>query len=161
MRERTPPRDDRAADFKFSPVGGTPKSQKSTSVNQNRSDRDRTRADDPADVEGWANQFRFHCSVPPDLDSLSFVRKYVPSRTEYPFYRRSLSISVPLSEGEDAMYKPLVRTFLDAVVVRILTPLIDSSSLASGQAVLSETYLHQNRCEDRCITRGFRASYET
>jgi hypothetical protein len=52
-------------------------------------------------------------SVPPNLDHLTFVPKYVPSRARYPFSGRS---SASLKNGEDEMYDSLVGTFLDAVV---------------------------------------------
>jgi hypothetical protein len=52
-------------------------------------------------------------SVPPDLDPLTFVPKYVPSRARYPFSGQS---SASLENGEDEMYDSSVGTFLDAVV---------------------------------------------
>jgi hypothetical protein len=138
-RKTTPPRDGRVADFRFSPVGSTPKSQKSTTINQNRCDGDRTRADDPIDVEGWANQFRDHCSVPPELDPLAFVRKYVPSSAPYPFSGRSLELCVPPNRVENEIYKHLVGTFLGVVAALSLTVLIDCSSHSSGRALFSKT----------------------
>jgi hypothetical protein len=61
----------------------TPKTRKSTSLSQHRSDTDGNRADNRSEVDAWAADFREHYAVP-DLTLVEFLVKYVPSNTPYP-----------------------------------------------------------------------------
>ena len=88
----------------------TPKSRKSTSLSQHRSDTDGNRSINHNELKAWADDFRQHYAVS-ELAVVDFLQKYVPSDIPYLVDHSSVSSAfrgVPLDEGGLAMYDPLV-----------------------------------------------------